>query len=95
MFWISDRGCARPQENLLRKGQRENHSGLGNSPMILHLRAVASPGALHGSPGEKPATAGPSQPAFKYTWNGTTEACVLMDLLLHILKWPFMFGGAD
>lgn len=63
--------------------------------MILYSRAVASPGALHGPLGEKPATAGPSQPAFKYTWNGTAEACVLMDLLLHILKWPFMFGGAD
>lgn len=47
MFWVSDRGCACPQENLLRKGQRENRSGLGNSPMILYLRAVASPGTLH------------------------------------------------
>lgn len=73
MFWVSDRGYARPQENLLRKGQRENCSGLGNSPRILYLRVVASRGALHGPPGEKPATAGPSQPAFKYTWNGTAE----------------------
>lgn len=73
MFWVSDRGYARPQENLLRKGLGENCSGLGNSPRILYLRVVAFRGALHGLLGEKPATAGPSQPAFKYTWNGTAE----------------------
>lgn len=36
----------------------------------------------------------PSQPAFKSTWNGTAKAYVSMDLLHHILKWPFMFRGA-
>lgn len=61
------------------------------SPMLKSM--LASPGALHGSRGEKPVTADPSQPAFKSTWNGTTEANLfLMKLLLHILKRPFMIG---
>lgn len=62
------------------------------SPMLKSM--LASPGALHGSLGEKPATADPSRPAFKSTWNGTAEANLfLTNLLLHILKRPFMFGG--
>lgn len=60
------------------------------SPVLKSM--LASPGALHGSPGEKPATADPSRPAFKSTWNGTAEANLfLMNLLFHILKRPFVW----
>lgn len=83
-----------PQEGQLRYGQKEETWPV-EQPYDTTLRSVlASPEALHWVPGEKPATADPSQPAFRSTWNGTIDANLsLMNLLLHILRWPFVFGG--
>lgn len=91
---LRQRLCSSPGEPA-QKGPKGEPLWPGEQPYDPILKSGGLPWDSAGSLGEKSATAGPSQPAFKYTWNGTTEACVLMDLLLHILKWPFMFGGAD